>query len=127
MKLKVLTPVETVCHESVLGMVAEGEDGSFCLKPRHVDFVSALVPGLLAFIRADDGREEFLAVDRGILMKEGSDVFVSVRQAVRGAAVEELVEVVHTRFLTLDDQEKVVRTAMAKLESDFLRRFMELS
>ena len=51
----------------------------------------------------------------------------SVRQAVRGAAVEELVEVVHTRFLTLDDQEKVVRTAMAKLESDFLRRFMELS
>ena len=127
MKLKVLTPVETVCHESARSIVAEGKDGSFCLKPRHVDFVSALVPGLLSFVRADDGREEYLAVDRGILVKEGAEVLVSVRQAVRGAAVEELVEVVHSRFLTLDDQEKVVRTAMAKLESDFLRRFMELS
>jgi F-type H+-transporting ATPase subunit epsilon len=127
MKLKVVTPVETVCHEDVRSVVAEGEDGSFCLKPRHVDFVSALVPGLLSFLHADDGREEFLAVDRGILTKEGPEVFVSVRSAVRGAAVEELVEVVHARFLTLDDQEKVVRTAMAKLESDFLRRFMELS
>jgi F-type H+-transporting ATPase subunit epsilon len=127
MKLKVLTPIETVCDESTLSIVAEGRDGSFCLKPRHVDFVSALVPGLLSFVHADDGREEFLAVDRGILMKEGPEVLVSVRSAVRGAAVEELVEVVHARFLTLDDQEKVVRTAMAKLESDFLRRFMELS
>ena len=127
MKLKVVTPVETVCHESALSIVAEGEDGSFCLKPRHVDFVSALVPGLLSFVHAGDGSEEFLAVDRGILMKEGADVLVSVRQAVRGATVEELVEVVHTRFLTLDDQEKVVRTAMTKLESDFLRRFMDLS
>jgi F-type H+-transporting ATPase subunit epsilon len=127
MKLKVLTPIETVCHERARSIVAEGEDGSFCLEPRHVDFVSALVPGILSFVRADDGREEFLAIDRGILMKEGPEVLVSVRHAVRGAAVEDLVEVVHTRFLALDDQEKVVRTAMAKLESDFLRRFMELS
>ena len=84
MNLKVLTPVETVCDEEVRSVVAEGKDGSFCLKPRHVDFVSALVPGLLSFLHADDGREEFLAVDRGILTKEGPEVLVSVRSAEPG-------------------------------------------
>ena len=40
---------------------------------------------------------------------------------------EELVATVHSRFRLLDDKERGVRSAVARLEADFLRRFMELS
>ena len=66
-------------------------------------------------------------MDQGILVKRGPEVLVSVRAAVRGVPLEELVRTVQTRFLTLDDQERVVRSALARLQSDFVRRFLELS
>ena len=47
MKLKVLLPTEIFINEEVEKVVAEADNGYFCLLPRHVDFVSALVPGLL--------------------------------------------------------------------------------
>ncbi len=45
MKLKVLLPTEIFINEEVEKVVAEADNGYFCLLPRHVDFVSALVPG----------------------------------------------------------------------------------
>ena len=57
MQLKVLLPTQVLVDEPVSKVVAEGEDGSFCLLPRHVDFTSALVPGLLVFEPAGGGEE----------------------------------------------------------------------
>ena len=88
MRLQVLTPTEVALDRDVFSVVAEGADGSFCLRPRHVDFVSALVPGLLYFEEARGGNGEYLAIDRGILVKQGPDVIVSVRAAVGGARLE---------------------------------------
>ena len=68
MRLKLLLPGEVLVDEETTKIIAEAENGSFCLKPKHVDFIAALVPGLLSFI-ADDGEEVFLAVDEGILVK----------------------------------------------------------
>lgn len=127
MKLKVRTPTEIVLDQEVTKVVADGRNGSFALKPRHIDFVSALVPGLFYFERSAGEAGEYLAVDQGILVKHGSEILVSVRNAVAGVALEELVRTVHDQFMALDEQERVVRTALARLESDFLRRFMELS
>ena len=126
MKLKVLIPTGVLLEREVAGVVAEGSSGHFGLKPRHIDFVSDLVPGLLYFQTAADGQGEYLAVDRGILVKRGEEVLVSVRDAVGGAPLEELVDTVNSRFVALDDKERAVNTAMARLEADFLRRFMEL-
>jgi F-type H+-transporting ATPase subunit epsilon len=60
----------------------------FCLLPRHRDWVAAaaLVPGLVGFV-APDGSETFVTVDRGVLVKCGTEVLISVRRAVRGLAV----------------------------------------
>jgi F-type H+-transporting ATPase subunit epsilon len=30
-------------------VIAEAQNGSFCLLPHHIDFVAALAPGLLAY------------------------------------------------------------------------------
>ncbi len=126
MKLRVLVPDDIVFDDEVHSLVAEGENGHFGLKPRHIDFVSALVPGLLYFERQADSPGEYLAVDRGILVKQGETVTVSVRNAVGGVSLEELVQTVNSRFLELDDRERMVRSAVARLEAGFLRRVMDL-
>lgn len=126
MRLRVLVPDTIVLDEEILSLVAEGEDGHFGLKPHHIDFVSALTPGLLYFMRKERPEGEYFAVDRGILVKQGDTVTVAVRNVVGGVSLEELVRTVHERFLELDDRERAVRSAVARLEAGFLRRVMEL-
>ena len=123
MKLKVLLPTQILVDEEVSKVVAEGENGFFGLLPRHIDFVSALVPSILFF--ESSGREEFLAIDGGILVKCGPEVLVSTRDAVRSTNLGELRGTVEEKFQTMDDQEKKSRSALAKLETDFVRRFLE--
>ncbi len=125
MLLKVLLPKKILVEEQVRKVVAEGQDGAFCLLPRHVDFVSALVPGLLEYETAV-GEEFYLAVDEGILVKCGAEVLVSTRNAARGADLGQLQALIREQFAELDEREKQTRSALAKIEADFVRRFMEL-
>jgi F-type H+-transporting ATPase subunit epsilon len=125
MHLRVLLPSQVLIDEEVSKVIAEAENGSFCLLPRHVDIVAALTPGLLSFTSVD-GSEEFIATDEGVLVKHGPDVSVSVRDAVRSADLGLLRLTIHERFEALDDREKRARGALARLEADFVRRFIEL-
>ena len=125
MNLHVFLPTEILVNEAVSKVIAEGENGLFCLLPRHIDFVSALVPGILSFV-LETGQEEFVAVDEGILVKCGAEVLVSSRQAVRGADLGDLRQTVEEQFRVLDEREKLARSATAKLEADLIRRYMEL-
>ena len=124
MRLKVLLPHEVLVDEDASKIIAEAENGSFCLKPRHVDFVAALAPGLLSFVDAAGG-EVFLAVDEGILVKCGAEVLVSCRNAVRGEDLGQLQQIVDQRFTALDEQERLARSAVARLEAGMVRRFIE--
>lgn len=125
MQLKVLLPSRILVDEEVTKVTAEAEDGCFCLLPRHVDFATALVPGLLIFEMGR--REEFLAIDEGVLVKAGQEVLVSTRRAVRGADLGALQRTIAEQFRVLDEREKAARTVAAKLEANLVRRFMELS
>jgi F-type H+-transporting ATPase subunit epsilon len=92
--------------------------------PRHVDFVSALVPGLLIYEDAAR-RERFLAIDEGLLVKCREEVLVSTRSAAAGDDLGSLQEIVEQQFEAIDDRERTVRSAGAKLEAGLVRRFME--
>jgi F-type H+-transporting ATPase subunit epsilon len=124
MKLKVLVPTEVFVDEEAIKVTAEAENGSFCLLPQHIDFLAALVPGLLSFERAS-GEELFLAVDEGLLIKRDQQVLVATRQAVRGGDLGELRRTVQEQFETLDEHERTCHSAIAKLEADLLRHFLE--
>jgi F-type H+-transporting ATPase subunit epsilon len=125
MQLKVLLPQEILLDQPVRKVVVEAENGSFCLLPRHIDFAAALVPGLLAF-ETPAGREEFLAIDHGILVKKGPEVFVSSTDAVLGPDLGMLRQTIAERFHHLDERERHARSALARLEAEFVRRFIEL-
>jgi len=125
MNLKVLLPTGVLIQEEVTKVIAEAHNGFFCLLPKHVDFVAALVPGILSFETAG-GREAFVAVDEGILVKCGEEVMVSTRNAMRGPDLGQLRRTVEERFKVLDDREKTARSAMVKIEAGFVRRFLEI-
>jgi F-type H+-transporting ATPase subunit epsilon len=125
MRLRVLLPEQILLDTEVRKVTAEAENGSFGLLPRHVDFVTALVSGILTFVTID-GREEFLAVDEGILVKCGPDVRVSTRNAVLGHELGKLKRMIKERFKQVDEHERKSRDALYKLEADLVRRFMEL-
>lgn len=128
MKLRILLPEKVLLERTVRKVVAEGESGSFGLLPRHVDFVEPLVPGILSFVAYDDDTDEevFVAVDEGMLVKCGHAVFVSVRNAVVGPELGTLEETVRDRFQRIDEHEDAMRTALAKMESEVIRSFIEI-
>jgi F-type H+-transporting ATPase subunit epsilon len=121
----VLLPTGVLVDQEVTKVTAEAENGSFCLLPRHIDFLAALAPGLLSF-ETETGGEEFLAIDEGILVKCGADVMISTRNAVRGVPLGQLREAVEKRFRVLDEREQQARSVLAKLEADLVVRFVRM-
>ena len=121
--LKVLLPFAIFTETSdVTRIVAETREGSFGLLPHRLDCAAALAPGILTYETAAEG-EVYLAVDEGILVKAGLEVLVSVCNAIAGTDLSRLRETVEQQFMNLDEQEQKVRSALAKLESGFIRRF----
>lgn len=125
MRLKVILPTQVLVDVLVKKVIAEAENGLFCLLPRHVDFVAALVPGIL-YYTTEEGGEQLAAVDEGTLVKCGDEVLVSVLDAVLGTDIEQLHSTVAESFRNLDEEERHGRTALARLEAGTLRRILEL-
>ncbi len=67
-----------------------------------------------------------MAVGEGVLVKCGTEVLVSTTQAAAGPDLGTLREMVEKQFSLLDYKEKSSRTAVAKLEANFVRKFLEL-
>jgi len=125
MKLKVWIPTEVVFEGEVTKVKAEAENGWFGVLPRHVDFVTSLVPGILAF-ELPEKRTEYLAIDHGILVKCGPAVSVSTRSAVCSADLSTLKDAVKKRFGALHEKEQAARAFEAKLEADLVRQLMQM-
>ena len=126
MHLKILLPFRVFAeHDGVSRIVAETADGFFGILPRRLDGVAALVPGILVFETGECG-EQIVAVDEGVLVKAGRDVMVSVRNAVGGDDFGQLRDTVEREFLNLGERERAVRSVLAKLETSFVRRMLEL-
>jgi len=125
MRLKVLLPTQVLIDQEVTKITAEATNGFFTLLPRHIDFVAPLASGLLSFVTSE-GKEEFLAVDEGTLVKRGQEVLISTRNSVRGPDLGKLKQVIVEHFQEVDEHERQVRSATAKLEAEFVQRFIEL-
>jgi F-type H+-transporting ATPase subunit epsilon len=122
MKLKVLLPFQIFAEKTGASrIVAETSEGSFGLLPHRLDCVAALTPGILTYETELEG-EVYVAVDEGVLVKTGLDVVVSVRNAIAGPDLGQLRETVEREYLRLNEQEQNVRSVLAKMEGDLIRR-----
>ena len=125
MNLRILLPFQIFAIKTdVKRIVAQTLQGSFGILPQRLDCTAALVPGILTYETQAEG-EICLAVDQGVLVKAGTEVLVSVRNAIGGTDLDKLHEAVKREFLNVDEQEKSVRSVLARMESGFIRRFRE--
>lgn len=111
-------------HSEVGKLRAEGLEGHFTLLPAHIDYVSVLVPGIMQLTTGN--QEHIFAVDHGTLIKIGSAVRISCRNAIEGDDLTQLHQVVEKKFKEIDDMEKKARSALLGLEYGVIRRFAEL-
>ncbi|WP_199263686.1 F0F1 ATP synthase subunit epsilon [Desulfobulbus oligotrophicus] len=123
MRIKVIVPSGVLAEQQAAKLVAEASDGSFCLLPRHVDFVAVLVPGILTLTSAD-GEETFFAVDEGLLVKHGTDVRVSTWNALQGK-LGELQQAVLAQFREQGEQEQQARHALDRLETSLVQQVLD--
>ena len=125
MNLRILLPFGVFADKSdVMRVVADTTDGSYGLLPHRLDCVAALVPGVLTY-ETKDGGPVYVGIDQGVLVKAGDQVTVSVRRAVGGTDLEQLKDAVERDFLKLDEQERNVRNAVARMESSLMGRLAE--
>lgn len=120
MTLTVLLPYRIFAEiADVTRVVSETDLGSFGFLPQRLDCVAALVPGILTY-ETENGKVHYLAVDEGVLLKAGTQITVSVRNAVGGADLGKLHETVKKEFKELDESERKIRSVMAKMERGFI-------
>ena len=121
MNLKVLLPSFILLEEKeVRRIVVETNVGSVGLLPHRLDCAVVVIPGILIY-EAYNREEKYIANDMGILIKCNRDVTISVWTAIIGKDLGYLQQALQTSFFNLDEQEKKVRSVLAKLESSFIR------
>ena len=125
MSLKILLPFKVfVDLQNVKRIVAETANGYYGFLPQRLDCVLALVPGI--FMYEDENNVHYLAIDEGIMVKVGTQVFVSARNAIGGTNLGKLKASVEREYLNLDEEERSARSMMAKLESNFIKGLEKL-
>jgi F-type H+-transporting ATPase subunit epsilon len=125
MHLKVLLPFEIFADKfDVTRIVADTNLGSF--GPHRLDCVAALSAGILVY-QTEGADEAYMAIDEGVLVKTGFDVLVSVRNAISGADLGQLRQVVQQQFLNLNKSEENIRSVMSKMETGLIHKLVEFS
>ena len=125
MTLRVVTPKEMVVEQRVTKVTVRAEDGSRTFLPRHIDFVTALAPSVIAYVDTD-GAEGFAAVDEGVATKIGDELLISTPYAAAGIELGSLRRTVEAEFRERGEHDRAARTALARLEASIVRRFIEL-
>ena len=126
MDLKILLPFKVFKDiTNVNRLVADTNDGSYGFLPQRLDCVAVLVPGILTY-ETSTGGVHYLAIDGGVMIKTGDQIQVSVRNAIGGADLGQLRASIETEFKNLDEKERNVRSAVAKLESEFIQSIKRL-
>ena len=125
MNLKVMTPYSIILNTPVSQVTLDAVDGFFTLKPKHVDFVDALKAGIVSYKK--EGKEAFIACNRGVVVKKGDEVSISTPLAILSDNLEELKKKITIDFQAMEEERKEVRVSMARLEVGLTKGLASLS
>jgi F-type H+-transporting ATPase subunit epsilon len=125
MRLLITDPGHIVAdHADVDSVRAEDATGSFGIMKGHADFLTALEISVVSWRHAD-GRLGFCAVRQGILtVSGGREIAVATREAHVGDDLDQLEQVVLAGFRAHIDDERISRTAAAKLRMRAIRQIV---
>ena len=125
MRVRVRLPGGTLFDGVAARLNAVAQDGAFGILPNHTDFVTGLVPSVL-LVAQTDGVERIFGIDEGLLVKIGHTVEISVRRGVESPDLETLHRTVDEFFEAVEDDERIARSALSRLEANMVRNFAGL-
>lgn len=125
MNLKLSVPTSMLLDQPVAKIIVEAGNGSICILPRHTDYLTALVPGIM-IVTDCEGNEIYFANDHGLLVKRGQELAISSRRAIQGPDLGLLRQTVHEEFEKLTENDRNCQSAIAGLEANFLRKLLEM-
>ncbi len=125
MRLLIATPTSVVIDEpDVAAVRAEDESGSFGILDGHAEFLTALRVSVVSWHHGDD-RQRFCAVRRGVLsVRNGSEVAIATREAIAGADLAGLEDVILTQFRETLEAERTARTESLRLQMQAIRQIV---
>jgi F-type H+-transporting ATPase subunit epsilon len=123
MRLKFILPYKTILDADVEKITAPGSNGDFQILPKHMDATWSLRAGILQ-IKAES--DLYYAISQGVVVKQGDTVYLSTMQAIAGDSLSELSQTVEDTFKSIDEKEKQARQVLVRLETETIRKFMEL-
>jgi len=135
MHFKLLVPAEVRLDITIKQLNIEAMDGARTFLPRHQDFFTALPAGILSCKVLEDGvredgeqevTERFVAIDHGLLVKCAKEITLTAHHAILSDNLADLRARVHEEFIDVDEQQKLARTALARLEAGAIRQFINL-
>ena|SRR3990167_10460941 len=124
MLLKVITPTNIITKEKVVKVIGEDPDGSFGILPKHIDFVTKIVPSILVF--TDDQGEGYIGVDEGILVKQQDVIQISVQAALESRNLGQLHNEMELLFRKQEEEEEQAGLETTKLELGIVKSFYDL-
>ena len=125
MKVRILSPLGLVLEQEIEKISFESLSGSRTFLPNHIDAVSALPPNIVT-IRTLEQKDIYVACTQGVLVKQGPLVLISAHKAVIGNDLDHLAALIKTEFAQDEDDRRQVNTAIARLEAQLSRGFMNL-
>lgn len=125
MQVTLRLPTHEIFDGVATKLFAVAENGAFGMLPNHIDYVTSLEPSVLILTTVDN-KELFFGIDEGVLVKKGHQVDIAIRRGVQGKDLDTLNDTVQSIFVEVDEEERVARSALSRLEAGIVRRFGEL-
>jgi len=125
MNVIVVVPLKKIYEKKAMSVTIETINGSFTLKARHIDFISIVKPGVLT-VKTENGQEDVMGVDTGIMVKKKNRVTISVRNAVQGTAIGNIEKHIEEHYSSLDDKQRALNTGIVGLERDLAKSIYDL-
>ncbi len=123
MQVKLILPYRTILDKEAEKITAPGIDGEFQILPKHIDATWSLKSGILTI---DTDKKLYFAVNAGVVVKQGDNVYISVFQAIPGDSLKELLETVKKSLTELSERERKAREVLVKLEAETIKKFTEI-
>ena len=125
MELKVVTPTEVILSCPIQKITIEGIEGFRSFLPKHMDFITALKPGIMTYL-TQDNTTKYIACNQGLFVKCGTQVSISTPWAVVSDNLQRLKQDIKVAFQEMEQERKEVGVSMARLEIGLTKGLMHL-
>ncbi len=113
--LKIHLPTEIFLEKDVEKLNFKGKESYLTILQNHIDYISSFDTNILNFVDTD-GKEGFIALTNGILVKYSNKIKITAYKAIFGESIEDLKKQFHKITDHESDLEKEITKNLKELE-----------